>query len=137
MCPKCGMQNYIGQRFCSGCGSPLTVACPFCGAYMASSSGFCTNCGAQAGGGAAMGPGTQAGWGTQQSPSQVKERKPTSGWSRFGAALFIIGVLAMIAAPAFILLTRPEAEGNTRMLITSVAISAVVIIIGVPLMFKG
>lgn len=98
---------------------------------MVSSSGFCTNCGAQAG------PGAPAGWGAQPQSAPVKERKPASGWSKLGAALFVLGVLAMIVAPAFILLTRPDAEGNTRLLITSVAISAVAIVVGVPLMFKG
>jgi hypothetical protein len=137
MCPRCGRQNYMGQRFCSGCGSSLTVACPYCGSHMSSSSGFCTNCGAQSGVGAPVGPGTQEGWGVQAPPAPVKEHKPASGWSKMGAALFVLGVLAMIAAPAFILLTMPEAEGNTRLLITSIAISAVAIIIGLPLMFKG
>ena len=137
MCPRCGRQNYMGQRFCSGCGSPLAVACPYCGSYLSSSSGFCTNCGAQSGYGAPVGPSVQGGWGAQTQPAPVKEHKPASGWSKMGAALFVLGVLTMIVAPAVILLTRPDAEGNTRLLITSIAISAVAIIIGLPLMFKG
>lgn len=133
MCPRCGTQNYMGQRFCSGCGSPLATSCPYCGVYMTSSSGFCTSCGAQ------VGSGAQAGWGAQpqSSPAPVKERKPASGWSKIGTALFILGVLGVIIAPAVILLMMPDAEGSTSLLVKCIAAAVVAVVVGIPLMFKG
>ena len=121
-CPRCGTSNYWGQPFCSGCGAPLTVSCPNCGAWMSSSAGFCTNCGAQAGQAA-----------PQQQP--VQQQKPASGWARVGTVIFALGVLIIIAGPVFLML-RPEAEQSTATLIKVVIAGAVVLIIGLPLMFK-
>lgn len=73
------------------------------------------------------------GLGTKQ---PVKERKPTSGWSKFGAALFVLGVLCIIIGPIFVML-KPEAEQTTAQLIRYLAVGGVCVSIGLPLMFKG
>ena len=121
MCPRCGTQNYLGQPFCVGCGAPLATSCPYCGMYLSSSSGFCPNCGAQVGGG-------------MQQP--VKQHKPTSGWAKFGTALFVLGVLCIVIGPVFIML-RPEAEQTTGLLIKVIAAGGFGVLVGLPLMFKG
>ncbi|GEM_PF-2564654 len=121
VCPRCGAQNYMGQRFCAGCGAPLPAPCPYCGVYMSSASGFCTNCGAR------VGPGTA---------QPVKQSKPTSGWAKFGTGMFIIGVLCIVLGPIVIML-RPEAEQTTTMLIRCLAVGGLFVIVGLPLMFKG
>jgi hypothetical protein len=59
-----------------------------------------------------------------------------SGWGKFGTALFVLGVILIVAGPVFIM-TRPEAEQSTSMLIKVVAAGGVGLIIGLPLMFKG
>jgi hypothetical protein len=89
--------------------------------YLSSSSGFCPNCGAQLGGGV-------------QQP--VKQHKPTSGWAKFGTALFVLGVLCIIIGPIFVML-KPEAEQSTAQLIRYLAVGGGCVIIGLPLMFKG
>jgi class 3 adenylate cyclase/tetratricopeptide (TPR) repeat protein len=45
ICSSCGTQNRAGRRFCSACGSPLTVACPSCGAGNEPGDRFCGECG--------------------------------------------------------------------------------------------
>ena len=120
-CPRCGTPNYMSQRFCAGCGAPLAVSCPNCGVYMPSSSPFCSNCG------------TQVGLGTRQ---PVKQRKPTSGWAKFGGTLFVLGVLCIIVGPVLIMM-KPEAEQSTALIIRYVVIGALGVVIGLPLMFKG
>jgi len=49
--------------------------------------------------------------------------------------MFALGVLIIIAGPVFLML-RPEAEQSTSTLIKVVIAGAVVLIIGLPLMFK-
>jgi hypothetical protein len=44
-CHNCGAPNYIGQRFCNGCGAPLIQTCPYCGASHNPGVRFCNNCG--------------------------------------------------------------------------------------------
>ena len=90
---------------------------------MPSSSGFCTNCGAQ------------VGVGTRPPGQPVKQHKPTSGWAIFGGMLFVLGVLCIVAGPVFIM-TRPEAEQSTALLIRVIVIGGLGLIIGLPLMFK-
>jgi hypothetical protein len=89
--------------------------------YLSSSTGFCANCGAQLGGG------------TRQ---PVKQRKPTSGWAKFGGTLFVLGVLCIIVGPVLIMM-KPEAEQSTALIIRYVVIGALGVVIGLPLMFKG
>lgn len=131
-CTRCGTLNYMGQQYCAGCGAPMATSCPYCGAHMPSPSGFCTNCGAQAGGGMRQ-PGYPGYPGQQGQP--VKQHKPTSGWAIFGGFLFVLGVLCIVAGPVFIM-TRPEAEQSTSLLIKVLAAGGVGLIIGLPLMFK-
>jgi membrane protease subunit (stomatin/prohibitin family) len=49
LCPHCGTQNPVGQKFCGTCGKSLaparTVKCPNCGAEMPETMKFCGNCG--------------------------------------------------------------------------------------------
>jgi len=45
LCPKCGTQIPVGQRFCSNCGQHFEYRCRHCGAVAETLSGFCTNCG--------------------------------------------------------------------------------------------
>ncbi len=47
-CPKCNTPNAQGSKFCSNCGSKMTVAsmCPKCNAEVSAGSKFCPNCGA-------------------------------------------------------------------------------------------
>jgi hypothetical protein len=49
--------------------------------------------------------------------------------------LFVIGVLCIVAGPVFIM-TRPEAEQSTSLLIKVIAAGGLGLIIGLPLMFK-
>jgi predicted ATPase/class 3 adenylate cyclase len=46
ICSSCGTENAAGKRFCTECGTPLTLACPSCGAQLAGSEKFCGECGA-------------------------------------------------------------------------------------------
>jgi hypothetical protein len=45
-CHQCGAPNYIGQRFCNKCGTPLIMTCPYCGASHSPGLRFCNSCGA-------------------------------------------------------------------------------------------
>ena len=71
----------------------------------------------------------------QPSGQPVIQHKPASGWSKLGTVLFALGVLIIIAGPIFLML-RPEAEQSTSTLIKVVIAGGVVLIIGLPLMFK-
>ena len=66
----------------------------------------------------------------------IKQRKPTSGWAKFGTVLFVIGVLCIVVGPIFVML-KPEAEQSTSLLIKWIVVGGVGVIIGLPLMFKG
>jgi class 3 adenylate cyclase/tetratricopeptide (TPR) repeat protein len=46
VCSACGTENEAGQRFCDGCGAPLTSACPACGSPTRPTARFCGDCGA-------------------------------------------------------------------------------------------
>src|SRR2546421_173161 len=46
LCANCGAENRPGRKFCSQCGSPLSVACPACGAPNEPADRFCGECGA-------------------------------------------------------------------------------------------
>jgi len=117
-CPRCGSQNTIGQRFCVGCGAPIANSCPYCGAYMGDTSKFCTSCGA---------------------PFESNRRQPgrqpqqTSGWAKFGGAMFVLGVLCIVIGPVLLLL-MPQSEQSTRQLIICIAVGVLIMIIGLPLM---
>jgi len=49
ICPNCGAQNPVGNKFCGNCGGGLApvpkVKCPNCGAEVPSNMKFCGNCG--------------------------------------------------------------------------------------------
>jgi len=49
VCPSCGAQNPVGNKFCGNCGKslapPRAVKCPHCGAEMPETMKFCGNCG--------------------------------------------------------------------------------------------
>ncbi len=44
-CPACGHINDSGARFCSECGTGLTVVCPTCATVSSLGAKFCNNCG--------------------------------------------------------------------------------------------
>jgi len=44
-CPKCGVQNTVGMRFCTSCGERFQYNCPQCGAIVDPNFKACTNCG--------------------------------------------------------------------------------------------
>ncbi len=50
-CPKCGVVQPAGSKFCSNCGNNLQqkpmVSCPKCGTAQPADSKFCSNCGAK------------------------------------------------------------------------------------------
>jgi class 3 adenylate cyclase len=46
-CPSCQHENPPENRFCGGCGSPLTRSCPSCNAENAPDHAFCGTCGAR------------------------------------------------------------------------------------------
>jgi class 3 adenylate cyclase/predicted ATPase len=52
-CTKCGTESTTARKFCSACGSLLSIRCPSCGAENAPSSAFCEDCGAALADGAA------------------------------------------------------------------------------------
>lgn len=49
MCPTCGAENPLGNKFCGGCGADMspkkTVACSNCGGQVPEGNKFCGNCG--------------------------------------------------------------------------------------------
>jgi class 3 adenylate cyclase len=45
-CPKCGIENPAGQKFCGDCGAPLANLCPKCGSDNPGGKRFCGECGA-------------------------------------------------------------------------------------------
>src|SRR4030042_312998 len=48
-CAKCGTMAQAGDKFCSGCGSPVgTQYCPNCGNQVTPGVNFCPNCGKSA-----------------------------------------------------------------------------------------
>jgi class 3 adenylate cyclase len=44
-CPKCQSENSAGSKFCSACGSCLTILCPNCNHPSSLESKFCSMCG--------------------------------------------------------------------------------------------
>jgi predicted ATPase/class 3 adenylate cyclase len=45
VCASCGAENPAGQKFCSQCGTVLSVTCPSCGSARRSDERFCGECG--------------------------------------------------------------------------------------------
>lgn len=45
VCPKCGVKNEPGAKFCDHCGEPLTKTCSNCGEVNDIDSTFCRKCG--------------------------------------------------------------------------------------------
>src|SRR2546423_15414207 len=48
LCPGCDTENPAGKKFCSECGTGLTVACASCGAALEDGVKFCGECGSAA-----------------------------------------------------------------------------------------
>ncbi|WP_412544305.1 adenylate/guanylate cyclase domain-containing protein [Longispora sp. K20-0274] len=49
-CTKCGRSGADGDRFCGGCGTPLSLDCANCGRGLTPDMQFCTGCGTATGG---------------------------------------------------------------------------------------
>lgn len=51
ICPACGKQNTVGNKFCQDCGNklvqPQPKSCPSCGAVVADGLKFCGKCGSR------------------------------------------------------------------------------------------
>lgn len=49
VCPKCGSENPLGNKFCGGCGADIspkkTITCSNCGSQVPEGNKFCGNCG--------------------------------------------------------------------------------------------
>jgi class 3 adenylate cyclase/tetratricopeptide (TPR) repeat protein len=45
VCPNCGGENALGNRFCGACGIPLALTCGTCGVSNSPDSSFCRACG--------------------------------------------------------------------------------------------
>ena len=45
-CTNCRIENPVGRKFCSGCGTALPRGCPLCGTDNAPAAKFCGECGA-------------------------------------------------------------------------------------------
>jgi len=126
-CPKCAAQVAFGARFCGNCGMPLN-------------------------------------WSTQQQPQPpsqyqqqiqhlpvhqqsptyqqpITQRKPTSGWAKFGKALVIIGIICFVAAPVLflIMMLQPgDISGYQLGLVGRCIIAGIVnLSVGLPLMRRG
>jgi predicted ATPase/class 3 adenylate cyclase len=63
-CPNCGTENRPGRRFCSECGTALSVACPSCGAANEPEDRFCGQCGSSLG---------------EQAPASPESTGPSAG----------------------------------------------------------
>jgi hypothetical protein len=76
VCPKCGLDNPAGSKFCAGCGTaiPMNPRCASCGTESPAGSNFCKSCGALL-------------QGTTQSPPPVAPRRQGIGARAKGAAL--------------------------------------------------
>ena len=44
-CPQCGNMVNKNSKFCTNCGTKLSVTCPNCGSILKAGTKFCTNCG--------------------------------------------------------------------------------------------
>ena len=45
ICPKCGMENPVSNRFCGACGIQFFAHCPYCGFDYHPRYKYCGNCG--------------------------------------------------------------------------------------------
>jgi class 3 adenylate cyclase len=56
VCGTCGTENEAGHKFCSNCGSSLTLVCPTCATENDPGNKFCVNCGSALDGAAVAEP---------------------------------------------------------------------------------
>jgi hypothetical protein len=75
-CPKCGLENPAGSRFCAGCGTaiPVSARCASCGTESPPGSKFCKKCGAALQAGTAQPPRQTAPPGGGRAPGGVPPR---------------------------------------------------------------
>ena len=109
-CPRCGVQNAIGQRFCGGCGDKLLYNCPYCSGIVDPSFASCPNCyaplhwptpppapppGPPAGGGAPpyQGQGRFYGYGAQKPKQQKPSSTPIIAIAAVAVVLIAVGAL--------------------------------------------
>lgn len=95
-CSKCGWQNAIGQRFCTGCGEKFQYNCPQCGSVIDSAFRFCPNCHAD------------LGWGIQQQPGWMPQQPrwassaPRSQLSSPAQLLILVVVVLLLGLGGFV-----------------------------------
>lgn len=124
-CPKCNTVNGLNSRFCIGCGEPISVLCPHCRTNLSFGTEFCTNCG------------LRLDWGTQR---PLEERKPTSGWAKFGKVMVVIGILCFIASPVIAIIMAQSdglAAWEVGLIGRCVIVGILNLSVGVPLMRRG
>jgi class 3 adenylate cyclase/tetratricopeptide (TPR) repeat protein len=76
-CSNCGSANPAGAKFCSECGTPLSLACHDCGAPLAAGAKFCSECGASTGATAGAPPAADR-TAASSTPPPVAERRLVS-----------------------------------------------------------
>jgi len=81
-CSRCGSLAAAGQKFCGGCGFPLTATCPRCGTYVSSGDRFCENCGTQLSKSTQQQPTTSTHYQQQQSSECVGDQQQPPGISQ-------------------------------------------------------
>lgn len=116
-CPKCGSQNFIGQRFCGACGERFEYRCVCCGGSIDPGLRFCSNCGTAISGGALQ-PG--------KIPNQPMWRPSATGKPLFLSMPFLMMMLAIlllcIGGFAFWQLTPKPPTDTTAPIISSVSV---------------
>jgi hypothetical protein len=107
-CPKCGLENPTGSKFCAGCGSPIPVSarCASCGAESPPGSKFCKKCGAPLQAGAVQPPrqtapsppggGVAGGFPPRTGAASARPARPSDNLSRLKMLLWAsIGIYAV------------------------------------------
>jgi class 3 adenylate cyclase/tetratricopeptide (TPR) repeat protein len=77
ICSNCGNENRDGRKFCSSCGTALSVACPSCGAGNEPGDRFCGDCGAPLSAG-----------GVPAAATAARDRAPAASERRVVSVLF-------------------------------------------------
>lgn len=110
-CQRCGSQNTIGQRYCTGCGNKFIYNCPQCGGVIDPAHKFCPNCRAELGWGIQQQTQPLPTWGQGETDQQQqrtyryegerpKEKKASS--SLISCLGLIIGIVLLVGGGIFV-----------------------------------